>query len=43
MILPNSPELKQKVEDMEGDLKKRNFNNIRMNFAFIDTTGSTKT
>jgi hypothetical protein len=43
MILPNSPELKQKVEDMEGDLKKRNFNNIRMNFAFIDTTGGTKT
>jgi len=41
MILPGSPELIQKVGDMQRDLENRRFQKIRMNFAFRDPIAST--
>jgi hypothetical protein len=41
MILPSSPELIQKVGDMERDLVNRKFQKIRMNFVFRDPIEST--
>jgi len=43
MVLPSSPELIQKVGDMERDLEKRKFQKIRMNFVFRDPIASTNT
>jgi len=41
MILLSSPELIQKVGDMERDLENRKFQKIRMNFVFRDPIAST--
>ena len=43
MVLPSSPELIQKVGDMERDLENRKFQKIGMNFVFRDPVASTNT
>ena len=43
MVLPSSPELIQKVGDMERDLENRKFQKIRMNFVFRDSIAGTNT
>ncbi len=43
MVLPSSPELIQKVGDMERDLENRKFQKIGMNFVFRDSVASTNT